>query len=130
METQSRIPSPSDVSEEEWAFVAPDLVVMDDGAPQWRHALREGFNGLRSIARGGPQWRLMPHDLPPWAAVYHQTRRWMAAGVLAMIVHDLRALTRLAQDRTAQPNGLIQAAGVCCSRAKLTANRANLLEVM
>ena len=38
---------PSDVSDEEWALVAPDVTVMTEAAPQRRYALREVFNGLR-----------------------------------------------------------------------------------
>ena len=97
----------SDVSDEEWDFVAPYLSLMREDAPQRRHALRELFNGLRFIARGGLQWRLMPHDLPPWQAVYQQTRRWLAAGVFAAIVHDLRQLLRLAKGRAATPTAAI-----------------------
>jgi transposase len=64
-QTPTRKPYPTDVSDEEWEFVAPYLTLMTEGAPQRRHALREVFNGLRFIVRGGLQWRLMPHDLPP-----------------------------------------------------------------
>lgn len=98
---------PTDVSDEEWAFVAPYLTLMDEDAPQRRHDLREVFNGLRFIVRGGLQWRLMPHDLPPWHTVYQQTRRWMAAGVFAAIVHDLRAVLRLAAGRAPEPTAAI-----------------------
>src|SRR5947209_13983731 len=69
-----RTPYPSDVSDDEWSFVAPYLTLMTEEAPQREHSLREVFNGLRWIVRTGAQWRMMPHDLPPWAAVYQQTR--------------------------------------------------------
>src|SRR5215213_2768700 len=107
METPPRKPYLSDVSDDEWAFVAPYLTLMDEEAPQRRHDLREVFNGLRFIVRGGLQWRLMPNDLPPWDIVYQQTRRWMAAGCFAAIVHDLRALLRLAAGRDPEPTAAI-----------------------
>src|SRR5680860_478660 len=107
METQTRKPYVSDVSDDEWAFVAPYLTLMDEVAPQRHHDLREVFNALRYIARGGLQWRMMPNDLPPWQAVYQQTRRWMAAGVFEAIVHDLREIVRVAQGRAAQPTAAI-----------------------
>ena len=103
----ARKPYPTDVTDEEWAFVAPYLTLMHEAAPQRRHDLREVFNGLRYIARGGLQWRLMPHDLPPWEAVYQQTRRWMAAGAFEAIVHDLRVLLRLAAGRAPAPTAAI-----------------------
>ena len=65
-----------------------------EDAPQREHELREVFDALRYIVRTGAHWRFMPNDLPPWAAVYQQTQRWMAAGVFEAIVHDLRALLR------------------------------------
>lgn len=98
---------PSDVSDEEWAFVAPYLTLMTEDAPQRRHDLREVFNGLRFIVRTGMQWRFMPNDLPPWDIVYQQTRRWMDAGSFEAIVHDLRALLRLAAGRAPEPTAAI-----------------------
>lgn len=107
MTTQPRTPYPSDVSDDEWAFVAPYLTLMTEDAPQRHHDLREIFNGLRFIAHGGLQWRMMPNDLPPWQAVYQQTRRWLAAGVFEHIIHDLRQIVRLAQGRAAEPTAAI-----------------------
>lgn len=98
---------PSDVSDEEWAFAAPYLTLMTEEAPQREHSLREVFNGLRYIARSGAAWRLMPHDLPPWYTVYQQTQRWLKAGVFEAMVHDLRALLRVAQGRNANPSAAI-----------------------
>src|SRR2546421_5280026 len=77
---------PSDVSDDEWSFVAPYLTLMTPEAPQREHDLREVFNGLRWIVRTGAQWRMMPHDVPPWAAVYQQTQRWLKAGVFEAVV--------------------------------------------
>ncbi len=98
---------PSDVSDEEWAFVAPYLTLMTEEAPQRDYPLREVFNGLRYIVRGGIPWRMMPNDLPPWATIYQQTQRWLKAGVFEAIVHDLWALMRLAEGRKAEPTAVI-----------------------
>lgn len=98
---------PSDVSDEEWAFIAPYLTLMSENAPQRVHSLREVFNGLRWLIRAGAPWRLMPNDLPPWEMVYQQTQRWLNAGVFEAIVHDLRVLLRLAEGRSADPSAAI-----------------------
>ena len=103
----SRKQYPSDVLDEEWAFVAPYLILMKEDAPQREHDLREVFNGLRWIVRTGSQWRLMPHDLPPWYTVYQQAQRWITAGVFEDMVHDLRALLRLAKGKNEQPSAAI-----------------------
>ncbi len=106
METTRKV-YPSDVSDEEWAFVAPYLTLMRLDASQREHDLREVFNALRFIVRTGMQWRMMPHDLPPWYAVYQQAQRWLAAGSFEAIVHDLRVMLRLADGRDAQPSAAI-----------------------
>jgi transposase len=98
---------PSDVSDDEWAFVAPYLMLMSEEAPQRDYSLREVFNGLRYLVRSGASWRLMPHDLPPWYTVYQQTQRWIRAGVFEAIVHDLRHLLRLAAGRDEEPTAAI-----------------------
>jgi transposase len=103
----ARKPYPSDVTDEEWAFVAPYLALVREGSPQRRHDLREIFNGLRWLVRTGAPWRMLPHDLPPWEAVYQQTRRWLAAGVFEAIAHDLRMLLREAAERMPQPRGVV-----------------------
>ena len=103
----NRKPYPTDVSDEEWAFVAPYLALVREDAPQRTHDLREVFNALRWIVRAGAPWRMLPNDFPPWEAVYQQTQRWIAAGCFEAMVHDLRALLRLASGRSKNPNAAI-----------------------
>jgi transposase len=80
---------------------------MTEDAPQREHSLREVFNGLRYIVRGGIPWRMLPNDLPPWHTVYQQTQRWLKAGVFEALVHDLRAVLRIAAGRNAEPSAAI-----------------------
>ena len=107
MENQPRKPYPTDGSDDEGAFVAPYLTLMDEAAPQRRHPLREVFNALRWIVRTGAQWRMLPTNFPPWQAVYQQTQRWIAAGCFDAMVHDLRALPRWSAGRADDPTGMI-----------------------
>ena len=104
---QPRKPYPSDVTDDEWAFAAPYLALVRADSPQRRHDLREVFDGLRWLVRTGAPWRMLPHDLPPWGAVYQQTRRWLAAGVFEAMAHDLRMLLREAADRPPQPTAAV-----------------------
>jgi transposase len=98
---------PSDVSDEEWALVAPYLTLMTEDAPQRTHPLREVFNGLRWIVRAGSPWRMMPNDLPSWEVVYQQAQRWLRAGVFESLVRDLRELLRVATGRNALPSAAV-----------------------
>lgn len=56
----------SDVSNEEWTFLAPYFTEMRYDAPQRHDSLGELFNGLRFLAHMGLQQRFMPNNLPPW----------------------------------------------------------------
>jgi transposase len=103
----SRKPYPSDVSDEEWALVAPYLTLLPEEAGQREHPLREVFNGLRYLVRYGVAWRAMPNDLPPWHAVYDQAQRWLRVGCFEMLVQDLRAVLRLAQGRAEEPSAAV-----------------------
>jgi transposase len=98
---------PSDVSDEEWEFVAPYLALVREEAPQRDLDLREVLNGLRWVLRTGSPWRYMPHDLPPWEVVYQQTQRWLKAGVFEEMIHDLRVLLRLSEGRAPDPTAAI-----------------------
>ena len=107
-----RNPYPSDVSDDEWAFLAPYLSLMREDAPQRAYPIREVFNALRYFARGGIAWRMRPHDLPPWHAVHQQALRWIRAGVFDDIVHDLRCLLRSSLLRRPLEPGLHAPVGV------------------
>ena len=107
MSTVNRKPYPSDVSDDEWALVAPYLTLLPEDAGQRRYSLREVFNGLRWIMRAGAPWRLLPNDLPPWEMVYQQTQRWLVAGCFEALVHDLRTMLRVLAARHQQPSAVI-----------------------
>lgn len=103
----ARKPYPTDVSDDEWNFVAPYLTLMREDAPQREHPLREVFNGLRYVVRGGVSWRMVPNDLPRWDVIYQQTQRWIAAGVFEAMVRDLRELLRMVEGRVPEPTAAI-----------------------
>jgi transposase len=103
----SRKPYPTDVSDDEWNFVAPYLALIDENARQREYPLREVYNALRYISRSGEAWRMMPNDLPPWPVVYQQMRRWLKAKVFETMVHDLRAALRLLDGRAPDPTAVV-----------------------
>ena len=103
MASKEKVGYPSDVSDEEWAFVLPYLLLSREDSAHREHDLRAVFNGVRYIARTGNQWRFMPHDYPPWPAIYQQMQRWMRAGCFERLVEDTRILLREFAGRKGQP---------------------------
>src|ERR1700724_2804173 len=107
MGNKGQVGYPSDVSDEEWAFVAPYLALCREDAAQRSHSLRAVFNALRWLVKTGAHWRMMPNDLPPWPVVYQQTRRWIGAGCFEIMVEDLRSLLREFVERKPQPTAMV-----------------------
>jgi len=103
----SRRTYPSDVTDEEWSFVLPYLLLLREDARQRQYALRELFNTLRYVVRTSCTWRYLPRDLPPWATCYQQWARWRDARVFEALIDDLRQLLRLHSDRPAAPRAVI-----------------------
>lgn len=60
-----------------------------------------------ALARAGAPWRLLPHDFPPWPAVYQQFRRWSEARCFEALVSDMRSIIRAGQGRSGQPSAVI-----------------------
>ena len=103
----ARKPYPSDVTDDEWSFVVSYLTLMTEEAPQREHDLREVFNAMRWVVRTGSPWRYLPNDFPPWSAVYQQAQRWIAAGVFAAMIRDLRELLRMLSFRDPRPSAAV-----------------------
>jgi len=107
MGNKGQVGYPSDVTDEEWGFVVPYLLLCREDAPQRDYCLRAVFNGLRYLVRTGCPWRYLPHDLPPWPVVYQQTQRWIESHCFETMVEDLRLLLREFTGRKAQPTAML-----------------------
>jgi len=105
--TSGKVGYDSDISDEEWAFCAPYLTLLKEDAPQRDYSSRVIFNAVRYMIRAGCPWRMIPNDLPPWAAVYQQAQRWIKAGCFEALAHDLRTLLRWCAGRADQPTAVI-----------------------
>jgi len=97
---------PSDVTDEEWWFVLPYLLLCRENSPQRRHDLRTVFNAVRYVARTGGQWRYLPREFGPWWVVYQQMRLWLDAGVFETLVADVQSIVREWAGRKGQPTAV------------------------
>lgn len=98
---------PSDVTDEEWAFVLPYLLLSKEDSGSRTHELRAVLDAYRYLLRAGCGWRLLPGDFPPWKAVYDQAARWHAAGVFEVLLADLRGLIRVGEGREWHPSAAV-----------------------
>src|ERR1035438_2148479 len=85
---------PSDLTNEEWAVVAPLIPPPRPGGGKRRTDMRAVVNGLMYILSTGCQWRYLPKDFPPHSTVYNYFVWWQCDRVLDRI-HQDRKSTRL-----------------------------------
>jgi transposase len=86
-------PYPSDLTDEQWALIAPMVPVKTGGRPAI-HPRRRIVEAILYVDRTGCAWRMMPHDFPPWDTVYWYFKRWNADGTTDRIHDALRAAAR------------------------------------
>jgi putative transposase len=106
MRFMRRKPYPSDISNEEWKRLQSLLPAHGRGAPR-RANMREILNALRYLARTGCQWRMLPHDLPPWEKVYYYFSEWRDHGDWEHINRELRLEIRVSVGKDPQPSAAI-----------------------
>ena len=100
----------SDLTDAQYALLAP--LLPPETAPSGRgrrrnHSHREILNGIFYLLRTGCQWRLLPHDLPPWGIVYHYYYQWRKRGVWERIHDALREQVRQQEGKEATPSVLL-----------------------
>jgi putative transposase len=101
-----RVSYPSDLSDSEWALLAPLLAPAPTGRPRTRE-VREIVNGIFYILRTGCQWRYLPADYGPWSTVAYHFYRWRDDGTWAAVLDVLRRAERVRQGRHPEPSGLL-----------------------
>lgn len=107
MRIMKRKPYPTDLTDEQWAHLAPLLPKASGrGAPR-RVDVREIINALLYLSRTGCQWRMLPHDLPPWEQVYYYYKRWRDDGTWERLNRELRIEIRLSEGKDPEPSAAI-----------------------
>ena len=80
---------PSDMTDEEWALIAPMIPPAKRGGRRRSVDTREVVNGLLYVLSTGCQWRAIPKDMPPRSTVYDYFGLWDWDGTLERIHHEL-----------------------------------------
>jgi putative transposase len=103
----SRKPYPSDLVDQEWALLAPELPpAVPAGAPRTTD-LREVVNAILYRLHNGCTWRALPHDLPPEGTVRDYFHRWRRCGLWEKLNDILRRRVRKAEGRDEEPSAAI-----------------------
>ena len=97
----------TDLSDEEWGELQPLLPKARRGGRPRSTDPREVMNALLYLAKTGCQWRLLPHDFPPWKTVYHYFFIWSLDGTWKQIHGFFYRKARRADGRPGQPSLVI-----------------------
>jgi transposase len=108
----NRTAYPSDLTDAQWALLAPLLVPPPSpagrGAGRPREVdLREVVNAVLYVLREGCRWRAVPHDFPAWQTVYWYFGKWTEDGTLVRIQDTLRRRVREQADRDPEPSAVV-----------------------
>ncbi len=104
---RSKLRYPSDLTDAEWALVAPLIPPAKRGGNKQTVDVREVVNGLMYVLSTGCQWRAIPKDLAPRSTVFGYLARWDWDGTLERIHHALYVQCREQAGRDASPTAAI-----------------------
>ena len=104
-----RPPYPTDLTDAQWAILAPLVPAAKPGGRPRSADIREVVNAVLDHLRNGGTWRSRPHDLPPWKTVSHSFRSWRLDGTWERIHEALRDAVRRADGRDPSPSAAILA---------------------
>lgn len=104
---RSRLRYPSDLTDEEWALLRPEIPPARRGGNKRTVDVREVVNGLMYVLSTGCQWRAIPKDLPPRSTVNYYFCRWQYDGTLDRLHHALYVLCRERAGREGSPTAAI-----------------------
>ena len=99
-----RCPYPSDLTDAEFACLAPHLPPPHPRGRPWRHPQREIVDAIFYLIRTGCQWRCLPHEYPPRPTVYWWFARWRRDRTWERLNGALRERVRVVSGRHPQPS--------------------------
>ena len=97
---------PSDLTDAQWALIRPLLPKAQKGRPGRPRKVnpRDILDGIFYVLRSGCQWRMLPHDFPPWGTVACQFYRWRTDGLWPKLHHALYGRVREQEGHRPRPS--------------------------
>jgi len=104
---RSALRYPSDLSDGEWAILAPLIPPAKHGGPPREVDIRAVIGGLLYVLETGCPWRHLPKDFPPKSTVHSYFELWAWDGTLERIHDTLYVALREHEGREASPSAAI-----------------------
>ena len=98
---------PTDLTDAQWKLVQPLIPKPKPGGRPQSVDRRKILNAIFYLVRGGIQWRMLPHDFPPWGTVHYYYRQWRRDGTWEAIQNALRTKVRHKAGRHKSPSAAI-----------------------
>ncbi len=98
---------PSDLTDEQWAILAPLIPPPHTGCRPRQVEMREVIDAILYLLRTGCAWRYLPNDLPAYRTVYYYFAKWRKCGVWRKIHDTLHERVRELKKRKPTPSAAI-----------------------
>jgi len=92
---------PSDLTDDEWAYVEPLIPPAKPGGGKRRIDMRATMDGVMYILSTGCQWRYLPKDFPSYSTVHRYFVWWHA--MVCWIAFIRRSTSHAERRRNAKP---------------------------
>ena len=93
----------SDLSDQEWSEIEHLFKRSDPRGARSIYDKHTIVNAILYVVKTGCQWRMLPHDFPPWQNVYDHYRRWSQRGIWQQVLDSQNVRDRLKQARKGRP---------------------------
>ncbi len=97
----------SDLTDQEWAILAPLIPPAKPGGRPRTTDMREVLNAIFYVLKTGCQWANLPGDFPPYSTVFDYYNTWRKDKVWSGLNERLREQVREAEGRESTPSAAV-----------------------
>jgi putative transposase len=94
----------TDLTDKQWKLIESFFIGENRGKHFQAHSKRDLVNAVLYLNKTGCQWRLLPHDFPPYATVWSFYRRAVKSGLWEKIMACLVRKSRTSVGRSVTPS--------------------------